>query len=301
MAMWDTNELWLKAKVFVDRAAVLTPADPDFGLWSALALELLARAALAKVHPTLNADPQNYKNLLYACNIPIVEQPRSIPAHAVYIRLEHIVPKFGKPQKTLCEYMSLLRNTELHTGDPAFAGVNPDTWLPRYYAVTKILCEWLGKSLVEFLGEQRGELAERVVTAFSAESEKAVKDKVAAHAKLFSEKPSGERVKLAQDSELRTLLLFSPGTVRRKCPACGSWGVLTGELVKELQPVYEGGQLLMDIEYLATEFRCLACELHLRTIDEVAHAGLNLHFTERVSTELHTWFQPEEEDPYMNM
>src|SRR6266404_4306098 len=98
MAMWDWNALWLKAKTFIDKANALDHDDPEFGLWSALALELLGRAALSHIHPALNADPRDEKSLFYALGLPIVEQPRSIPAHTVSARLERLINGFSKPQ-----------------------------------------------------------------------------------------------------------------------------------------------------------------------------------------------------------
>ena len=74
MAMWDTNDLWLKANVFIDKANTLDHNEPDFGLWSALALELLGRAALSNIHPALNADPKDERNLFYALGLHRVEQ-----------------------------------------------------------------------------------------------------------------------------------------------------------------------------------------------------------------------------------
>lgn len=300
MAMWDADALWLKAKTFIDKANALDHANPDFGLWSALALELLARAALSRIHPALNADPKDERNLFYALGFPLVEQPRSLPAHSVYPRLEKLLPGFGKPQRDFCDYMALQRNVDLHTGELAFARINAGTWLPRFYSVCKVLCEFMGKTLVDFLGAEVGASAEQVVAAFVNAQEKTVKDKVSKHKKAFESKPAEEQAKLAEEAARRTTMLRL-GAVQHACPACGLTGVLTGELIKELEPVYEEGELLVDLEYLANEFRCFACGLHLPTIDEVGLGGVDLRFTERTSTSLHERFQPEFEDDYENM
>src|SRR5438128_2182406 len=112
MATWESNDLWLKAKTFIGRAHALDHDDPDVGLWSALALELLGRAALSHISPALNADPRDERNLFYALGLPGVEQPRSIPAHTVSARLERFIQGFGKPQGALFDYMALQRNIE---------------------------------------------------------------------------------------------------------------------------------------------------------------------------------------------
>ncbi len=300
MGTWDSNSLWLKANTFIDKAIAVGQAHSDFGLWCALALEVLARAALTNIHPALNADPQDDKNLLYAFGFPVIGQPRSLPAHAVYLRLEKVLPDFRKPHRELCDYMALRRNAEIHTGEIAFPPAETSKWQPQFYGVCRILCGALGKSLAQFVGTDIAAAAEKMIDAFAKGQEKVVKEKIAAHAKVFAAKPEEERAKLGDAADQQTKLLRI-GSVRRTCPACGSFGILRGERIKEHEPKYEDAQLLVDVEYLATEFRCPACGLHLATIDEIGIAGLDLVFTETTSTDLHEQFQPEYDDDYQNM
>jgi predicted RNA-binding Zn-ribbon protein involved in translation (DUF1610 family) len=215
-------------------------------------------------------------------------------------RLEKFITGFGSPQSAVFDYMAVRRNIEIHTGDLGFDGIQAGTWLPGFYSACKVLCEAMGKSLADFLGAEVGAAAENVVEAFANAQEKAVKDKISKHRKEFEAKPAEERGKLAEDADRRTRLLAF-GTVRHVCPACGSTGLVRGRLIKELEPVYENGELLVDAEYLAEEFRCPACGLHLMTIDEVGLAEINLRFTERTTTSLHERFQPEMEAEYENM
>jgi hypothetical protein len=60
IAPYDHEALWSKAKVFLNRAM-----DPDSGrafdeqaLWAAAALELLGKAALARVSPAVDRGAQ---------------------------------------------------------------------------------------------------------------------------------------------------------------------------------------------------------------------------------------------------
>src|SRR5713226_6901887 len=178
MGMWDWEALWLKAKKFIDKANGANRDDPEFGVQSALALELLGRAALSHIHPALNADPKQEANLFHALGLP-AEQPRSIPAHSVSARLEKFIPGFeARPHRALFDYMILQRNIDLHTGDVPFANTSTDNWLPDFYVTCKSLCEKLGKTLREFLGDDLGEAAEKMVAAFATAQEKAVKDRI---------------------------------------------------------------------------------------------------------------------------
>jgi hypothetical protein len=107
MSSWDSNEFWLKAKMFADTANEHDQASSEFAFWTSLSLECLARSALTFVHPALNADPRDPDNLLYAFGYQITASPRSLPAHSVYLRLEKILTDFGKPQRELCEFVAL--------------------------------------------------------------------------------------------------------------------------------------------------------------------------------------------------
>src|SRR5215510_7722505 len=109
---WDPNLLWNKAVSYANRASDGVAGEET--LFSCLALELLARAALTAIHPALNADPQNEgAHIMYACGIPMrAGQPKSVPVHAVFARLEAAYPVF-KPHRPICEYLITLRNEEV--------------------------------------------------------------------------------------------------------------------------------------------------------------------------------------------
>jgi hypothetical protein len=297
---WDSNALWLKAKAYISRANEHSHESPDFAFWSSLSLELLARAALTKIHPTLNADPREDVNLLYACGFAVTQQPKSLPVHAVFLRLEKTVEGFGKVQRELCDYVSLLRNEELHTAELAFDNLKASKWLPRFYDVCKILCAHLGKSLEDFVGSQVGPSAQQLIAALDKEVESSVKGKIAAHAKVFSGKPAEEQNKLRTLADARSRILPYSATAR-ECPACKSKGVLRGELIKELKPIYENESLLIDDEFLAFEFRCPACDLNLTSPAEIAHTTIEPRFGKRRQTDLHEMFEPDLGPEYENM
>lgn len=85
--LWDSEQYWRKACLYARRAFSETGTSSHRPLWSALALEFLARAALTHIHPVLNADSKDEHNLLYPFAEHLKKQPRSIPLHAVLGRL----------------------------------------------------------------------------------------------------------------------------------------------------------------------------------------------------------------------
>lgn len=237
--------------------------------------------------------------MLYALGYQIQGQPRSIPIHSVYIRLEKIHSDFNKPEREFCDYMSLLRNEELHTANLPFSELKASKWLAQFYNVAKILCALQRKTLKSFLGNDRAKGAMSLIATLSKAQESTVKKKIAVYARAFKAKPEDERNQLNHQSKFESRY-FEYNDKPQVCPACESTGLLQGKLIKELKPRYEEGELCVDEEYQADTFKCAACGLILNTINEVTWAGIEPMYTATRSTDLHEFFQPEGPD-YENM
>jgi hypothetical protein len=82
MHEWSSDALWNKAKIYIDRAFTGDRESQLFPFFAAIELEFLARAALARVHPSLLADPQDGNNILYGFGYPATERPITIPFFA---------------------------------------------------------------------------------------------------------------------------------------------------------------------------------------------------------------------------
>lgn len=300
MKSWDPAALWLKAKQFVDRANESEQSSTEFALNSAFALECLARAALTHIHPVLNADPRDDLNLLYGCGFDLTANPRSLPAHSVYLRLEKIVNGFGKMQRELCEFVALQRNGYLHTAQLPYDNLGTNRWLPRYYETVAVLNNFMGKTLVDFLGPDVAEVAEALVKSLNEDLKKNVKSRVAAYLKVWQSKGETERKALRQVADSAAIML-SWGEVARGCPVCQSQGKLSGHQVKQFPERYVDGELLMDVQFLATAFKCAACGLALKGTEEIAHAELDTHFVVTTATSLHELYEPEYYIEYNNM
>src|ERR1041384_5501175 len=119
MTAFDYEPLWNKSKIFVDRAirARDNHDSTDFHLWSSIALELLGKAALAAIHPTLVADPSDIDSMLTAAGRATGTTRRSITAKTLYDRLGKVVPEFEERLKRESMLMANRRNAELHSGE----------------------------------------------------------------------------------------------------------------------------------------------------------------------------------------
>jgi predicted RNA-binding Zn-ribbon protein involved in translation (DUF1610 family) len=188
----------------------------------------------------------------------------------------------------------------LHTADLPYENLLPAKWLPRYYETVKVLNEAVGRELSDFFGPEIAGAATELIKSLNDEIIGAVKSKIAAHKKVFQSKPQEEQQKL---EEAARLAIVHPGlgTVARACPACGSSGALDGTKVKEFKEEYKDGELLVDVQFLASAFKCPACGLALKGVEEIAHAGVDTHFVEATSTSLHDLYEPEHYQEYNNM
>jgi len=121
-----------------------------------------------------------------------------------------------------------------------------------------------------------------------------------AHKKAFDSKPKEEQEELIQAAKLAAIKLRT-GELLEECPSCTADGIVSGTKVKEFAEKYEDEELKMDVQYLAAGFNCPSCGLYLKGVEEVAHAGLDTHFIETVSTSLHDLYEPEHYQEYDNM
>jgi len=297
-SVWDSNQYWLKAKSYVQKAQERGSDSPEFALWHAFALEHLARAALCNIHPVLNADPQHLVSMFYGVGIIRTERPKSLPIHSVFVRLGHVLEGFASEHESFCGEMATRRNAELHSGELAFANLKTATWLAQYYEVVAILCKSMGHGLRSLLGTEEEAGAIKLIMALRSDTVKSVRSKIAKHKQLFDSLENGERTRLANTTE--AAVVFYSGT-SSQCPACGSKSRLRGSRFREGKPYYEGEALQVDVTSLTNRFDCSACDLRLRGEAEISSAGLPPTFTDIEETSLHELFEPEYEMEYNNM
>jgi len=88
----ESGALYAKSQVYI-RRGLRAQSDGDteeYQLWASLAIELLGKAALAKIHLTLVADPTHYQSLFAACGHQLSPDLKTITAKTLFERLGHI-------------------------------------------------------------------------------------------------------------------------------------------------------------------------------------------------------------------
>ncbi len=275
---WSSESLYNKAKLYAQRAHDESVESPLFGFWVSLSLELVARAALAQIHPVLLADPREPDNIQYAFGITPKNLPKSIAAKTVFARCSVFISGFTDKMSAHCLIMAERRNSELHSGAAAFEGIDNSKWLPTTYEVLEVLLAFMKRDFDDFLGTEHGRFAAEAVKDRRDTIRKDVQSKLSAARKMYAEhSPEWVTEHLAKFSPVMDLSIKGSRLRQRaECPACGNPAVVGGEGVGR-SPVKideQGGTISREVRVLPNAFKCLFCQLELAGYQELREAGL---------------------------
>lgn len=302
---WDRDPLWAKARLLFQRAFNEQRDDPTFGLWCSLGLELLGRAALASVSPTLLAQPQNdQRNLLHVVHTESeLLFPKSIAATLVFDLCARMFPVFSDEDRKLARALLHRRNAELHSGAAAFEEYPPSQWLAGFYRTCRSLTTVLEESLENLFGEREAKFAEEILAENRDNVKKEVFGAIAAHKKVFEAKQPEEQETAKLEAEELGQELSTQRHHRVTCPACGCTGTIQGRpFGKEHVAHEESGEITVRQAVSPTEFSCSACGLKLASYAQLETAGLGDLYT-RTSTysaeEYYGLIDPDDIDEYL--
>lgn len=296
-ATWHPQALYDKAQRYIQQAQTIDKDQWDYALWTSLSLELLARAALANVHPVLLAEPEKSgANIIHALGFEPMEKkfaPKSISVADVFRRLTVLLPEFLTDHESFGIQRTGQRNAELHSGELAFDGAKGSSWQPRFYATCKILLESMGLTLADFVGEEEAEAAEQLIAAAADEGAKAVKGEVEAHAKVWNAKEDGERITLVGQAKIWAQRQIGH---RVDCPSCGSVALVSGRPVAAATRMLEDDMIVEKQEHLPTHFECIACGLKINTLAKLTVVGLADRYINRQEYDAAEVYAPEPDE-----
>ena len=293
--MWSHDEYWSKGKLYIRRAqSVERSLDPEEGLypfWMALALEFVARAALCKISPVLNADPGGRnaeENIYFALGLESRE-PRTLPLHAVFGRCVRFVDGFEKGHQAFCDIMGHQRNEELHSDTAPFENLRLQDWLAKYYGVLDVLSRHLERDLDDLLGEEEADSARTLLSVNEQGMETSVKQSIADYRRVFQAKSHAEQQQLKSQASIRSRSGGNSSAVSDlvDCPACSSEGLVQGRVIRSSKPYYEDDYLYTEITGHAENFECWACGLKLPTPSHLHWSGIQPQFVTTLETSLH--------------
>lgn len=259
---WTYEALWAKSKIYMERALSSDRERAEFPFFAILSLEFLARSILAKIHPSLLADPQDPNSLLYANGIPATENPRSIPARIVFIRMKLVIKGFSKEDEAHCFRFAELRNRELHSGGAPFENLPMGSWIPEFYTIIDKLMNHLGRELEELLGAEEASVAQRIIGESFEEDKTAVETLKADIKKKFQYLTPEEREKRIKEHapEFERARFTSGDVVKtEECPCCENQGLLVGEVTGKRPPTVEGDHIVSGLIVTPRSFSCEIC------------------------------------------
>lgn len=298
---WSSDALFAKAQLYTEAMTENADSDWQFGLWSALALEMLVRSAVAAKSPVLIADNQDWNNVLYGLGIQPKRAkfvPKSASAADLVVRAEELVPDFTREHANFCISHFARRNTELHSGNMSFSNIGTSTWLPTFYSVCSVLLAALSETLESLFGPEIAKEAAEDIAALRDETAKSVKGTINAHKTVWEAKSDQERATATAQAETTSLRQLGH---RVSCPACGSVALLQGKAAGvPKRTVDEDG--IQERQVMKPEaFSCIACSLKISGYSKLLAAGLGNTFLSTTHYDAIEYFEVDIEEHIRNM
>jgi hypothetical protein len=284
-AAYDHEALWAKAKVFLNRAMDPGPERSldERALWASAALELLAKAALARVSPLLIAEPtEDSTNILIAAGlIEGTARFTSVSTSTVFKRCQKAFRPFSAPD---AQKFADARNEYLHGSGVGFMKIPPQAWWPRYWALADILVTAHDHSIADLVGPDRTLQVEDYLAQNARNVEQRTEALIARARQRLAQYRAG-----TLPARIQAEWLADPGPgpglpyyAGAECPACGDVGIVEGEDgsnqlsfeysydLEDGSPVGATATLDVPVEY----FSCHTCHLVLNGYELIRQAGL---------------------------
>jgi len=291
---WSSDTLYAKAQLYMEQMESNVVDQWQYGLWSALCLELLSRAALSHISPVLLADSNNWRNINYALgSAPTAKKfsPNSVSTKEVLARLTELVPDFTLEVAGFCSKHTERRNIELHTGETVFSGLGTSEWLPKFYFACKLLLESMGKSLDDLVDNSEQALSQ--IASLEDAAAKAVAQDIKAHAKVWENKQEEDRA--------TALLQANTWAVRQSghrvdCVSCNSPSLLQGSASGAVSTEVKDDEVIQRQTMLPSSFECVACGLKISGFSKLVACGYGDAFSEKTTYTAAEFFELYTED-----
>lgn len=293
---FSRDSMLAKAQRYVEQMGAVDSKDWRHALWSSLALELLARAALANISPVLLAEEKNWNHLLAALGHEPREpkySPRSISTNDVVKRLSELLEGF-KEVASFCVVHTGQRNAELHSGEVPFEGVEGANWHPQFYRAAEILLTSMGITLEQFFGADEAKTARALIEAAADEAAKAVLGDIAAHLKVWEALDDEDR---AEAKKIAKIWATRQEGHRVRCPACGCRALVFGEPCASAKTSLVDDEIVEKQEHLPTKFECVACKLKIGGLARLTVAKVGDRYVKTTTYDAAAFYAPADDYP----
>ena len=283
IAPYDHEALWAKAKVFLNRAMDPGPGRSfdEQALWASAALELLGKAALARVSPLLIAEPtEEGANILIAAGlIEGTAQFTSVSASTIFKRCQRAFKPFSAAEALK---FAAARNEYLHGSTIGFMTLPPQAWWPRYWALASILITAQDREIKELVGPDRVSVVEAHLEQNAKNIEHRTEALIARARQRLAQYRGGTLPARINRSGRSGSDLFAELRyyAMQECPACGaegSWRVRGEQLSFEYRYDLEDGSPIgaeARLKVPVMHYCCETCHLVLDDYEMIIQAGL---------------------------
>ncbi len=275
---WSVDALLAKARLSLDRMKLGDANSSENALWSAITLELLARAALSNFSPVLLADEKNWRNLSFALGKSATSKrfnPSSIGIKEVLSRLSELDPKFTQEIINFCSSHFDKRNAEVHTGELAFLGYGTSVWLPKFYQASEVFLVSLGIKIEDFFSDP--EHVRTLIDSLNDQAAQSVRGEIDAYKKVWEGMPEPEKALKINQAEIWA---SRHNGHRVTCPACSSPALVHGTATGPVQTQINEDEIEQKQARIPSSFECVACGLRISGFSKLAACHLGNTFTE---------------------
>lgn len=280
--IWSKDSFHTKAIRYLDVMLSFNRDDDwQFGFWSALALEMIAKAALSNISPVLIADGKNINSIYYALGkVKKTENLTAISISEVFNRLQFLL-KEKFTENEFCIQRMQKRNSEVHSGELAFDNRKASQWLPQYYVAISELLYSYGETLESTLGTEEAETAKILIESHKDDTKNSILGEIAKHKKEWNAKFPDEQEILRQQARITSTRHLGH---RVACPSCNCQALLHGKVIGSPIEKIEENLIIVKQDMLPTSFECIACGLKISGYSKLSVCGLGDTF---VSTTQH--------------
>lgn len=277
---FNSNNLYFKSKLYVEKAFELEKKDVFFGLWIAMSLELLARAAISNINPILLLEQdKDSKVLLAFLKLKGSSKDiKSINISNVFRLCKDLIKNFDDEKFTTSIALLNVRNQEIHSALASFNDYPYTTWLAQYYEIIDCLCNAMEKSLEDYLGIQESNIARQKLSDIATSQKSQVIGLIRSYNNVFSQLNEDEQLEASNKAREITLTLVTQGHHKVSCPACNSDATVTGVSFGQTKTIIDECQVEEKTEIIPNNFSCNACRLKLSGNNNLNIAGIGEHF-----------------------
>lgn len=279
---WSTDALLAKAKIWSGRMHEAETNGSEQGIFSAITLELLARAALSNISPILLADEKNWRNLSYAIGENTTAKkftPSSIGIKEVISRLADYDSKNTLEIQNFCALHFDKRNSEFHSGEMAFIEYESSSWLPRFYQAAEVFLNKAGSNIENFFPEPNH--VKSLIDSLSDKAAESVKGNIEAYKRVWQDKAQSEQELESKKAEVWATRQTGH---RVACPACKCVALVQGTPTGPVQTKISDDEIQQKQNHIPSSFECIACGLKIVGFSKLVACQLGNTFTSTSST-----------------